>query len=110
MPDPVATPDPAPRRRLSNVSDLSLVPPIGNRQATFAWTCASWGLIPIAGLPLGLLGVLAGVAGIGRALMRPADGGLRYAIAAIIFGLIEVPVNVMGLWYIIDGIRRLQTG
>src|SRR5438309_1849892 len=87
--------DPAPRRRRVDAADeahLALTRPIANWQAKFAWACACWGLVPVAGLPLGALGVAFGLLGWRRVRVRPEDLGIRHAVGGVIVGAAELVV------------------
>jgi hypothetical protein len=83
--------------------------PIANWQATFAWTCASWGLIPVIGLLLGVLGLVFGLLGWRRVRRRPEDLGVRHAIGGMILGAIEIVVNVIGTTLVVIGILELRS-
>ena len=89
--------DPAPRRRrrggAADEAQRSLTRPIANWQAKFAWACATWGLVPVAGLPLGALGVAFGLLGWRRVRRRPEDLGIRHAVGGVIVGGVELAVN-----------------
>lgn len=85
----------------------SVTQPIANWQATFAWRCTEWGLIPFAGLPLGLLGLVFGALGYWRFRRKPEDLGIRHAVGALIMGGTEVAVNVAGIACIVTGALSL---
>jgi hypothetical protein len=95
-------PEPLPRRRGQTVYRMS--EPITNRAALRAWRCAEWGLLPVAGLPLGLAAVSLGVVGLRRFRRDPSVLGARHAFAAVILGAIEVLVNLTGLTLIVVGL------
>ena len=85
----------------------SVTQPIANWQAKFAWRCTEWGLIPFAGLPLGLLGLVFGALGYRRVQRKPEDLGIRHAVGALILGPTEVVVNLAGIACIIKGVLSL---
>ena len=87
---------------------LSVTQPIANWQAKLGWRLTLWGLIPVAGLPLGLLGFTFGALGYRRVRRRPEDLGIRHAVGALILGAIEVLVNVTGIACIIKGVLTLM--
>src|SRR5262249_27310424 len=105
--------DPKPKRkrarggRASEEALLTLTKPIANWQAKFGWHCAMWGLIPIAGLPLGIIGVVLGGLGYRRVRGRPEDLGIRHAVGALILGAVEIAVNVAGIACIVKGVMTL---
>lgn len=86
---------------------LTLTKPIANWQAKLGWSCAMWGLIPILGLPLGLLGLILGLWGFRRVRRRPEDLGIRHAVGAMILGAIEMICNLAGLGCILKGLAEL---
>jgi hypothetical protein len=109
---PTPTPDePAPRRRrrgdAADEAHRSLTRPIANWQAKFAWTCASWGLVPAAGLPLGALGVVFGLLGWRRVRSRPEDLGIRHALGGVIVGGIELVVNAVATYCVFRGLHQI---
>ena len=85
-------------------ASLSLTRPIANWQARLAWNCAMWGLLPLAGLPLGVLSLLFGLWGWVRVRRRPDDLGIRHAIGSVLMGPIEIAVNVVGTLLILQGV------
>src|SRR5947208_8178559 len=110
--DPPPPPDPpAPRRRrrvdAAGEAHLSLTRPIANWQAKFAWACASWGLVPVAGLALGALGVLFGLLGWRRVRRRPEDLGIRHAVGGVIVGAVELVVNAAATYCVIRGLGQI---
>jgi hypothetical protein len=114
-PDRPPPSDPAPngnrrRRRGARASDeavMTLTKKIANWQAKFGWKCAMWGLIPVAGLPLGLGSLTFGWLGYRRVRRNPDDLGIRHAVGALLMGPIEIVVNVAGLACIFRGIEQL---
>ncbi|HEV3142810.1 MAG TPA: hypothetical protein VGZ47_02885 [Gemmataceae bacterium] len=96
------------RVRASVEAQMSLSGPIANWPARNAWRCALWGLIPMAGLPLGLAAMLLGWVGWRRAKQRPQDVGYHHALGAVILGAMEVLVNLGGLSCIFVGLRQLH--
>lgn len=103
------TPAVQPRRRGIRASDeavLTLSKPVANRQAKLAWICTCLGLTPVAGLFLGMLGMILGWLGLNRVRRRPEDLGIRHAIGALILGGIEILVNLVGLGCIVYGILK----
>ena len=114
-PDHTPTSDPISkgkrRRRGARASDeavMTLTKKIANWQAKFGWTCAMWGLIPVAGLPLGLGSTTFGWLGYRRVRRNPDDLGIRHAVGALIMGPIEIVVNVAGLACIFHGVEQLM--
>lgn len=112
MTSPTEDPDKPKRRRArggkaSEEALLTLTKPIANWQAKFGWHCAMWGLIPFAGLLLGLFGVTFGGLGYRRVRRKPEDLGIRHAVGALILGSIEVLVNVAGIGCIAKGVLVL---
>ena len=114
-----ALPDPAPasekpalprRKRPQAAAEALLSPlkPIANWQAKFAWNCACWGLIPVMGLPLGLLALGFGLLGWWRAWRWPNDLGLRAAIGGVIVGSVELLFNAAGVYFLISGWQELS--
>jgi hypothetical protein len=87
--------------------DLVLSTTTGNVPARVAWACAQWGLIPVVGLVLGVAAICASILGFWRVCTRPADGGKRFAVAALILGTVEIAVNGTGIWLVVRGIRQL---
>jgi hypothetical protein len=107
---PPEEPKRKPRRRNNRGFDeavRSITQPIANWQATFAWRCTEWGLIPFVGLPLGLIGIVFGALGYRRFRRRPEDLGIRHAVGALILGPIEVAVNLAGIACIVKGVLQL---
>ena len=99
-----------PRRRRIRAADeavLTLSKPIANWQAKFAWGCAAWGLIPGAGLPLGLIGMAFGGIGLRRVRRNPEDLGIRHALGGLMLGGIEILVNLVGLGCIVSGVLQI---
>ncbi|MFL5339370.1 MAG: hypothetical protein ACJ8F7_04305 [Gemmataceae bacterium] len=92
------------RNQAAEEAHLALTHPIANWQAKFAWACACWGLIPVAGLPLGALGVLFGILGWCRVRLRPDDLGLRHAVGGIIVGGVELLCNAVGFYFVAAGL------
>ena len=86
---------------------LTLTKPIANWQAKFGWHCAMWGLVPVVGLLLGMLGVAFGALGYQRVRRKPEDLGIRHAVGALILGAIELVVNVAGIACIVKGVSVL---
>lgn len=114
-PTPPAAIPPAkkkPRRRrgdrAAEEAVLTLSVPIANWQARLGWLAAMWGLIPVAGLALGIIAVMLGALGYRRVRRRPDDLGIRHAVGALILGAIEILVNVAGLGCITYGIQQLE--
>jgi len=95
------------RSRAQSEAQLALTSKVANWQARYAWQCAMWGLIPIAGVPLGLAATLLGVLGWARVRRRAEDQGLRHAVAGIIVGSAEILINTVALACIIRGIADL---
>jgi len=99
------------RRKRPNAADeasMTLTKPIANWQAKFAWACASWGLIPVAGLALGTVAVVFGAAGWARVLRQPDDLGVRHAIGSMLLGSVEIAVNTIGTLLVIKGVLQLS--
>ncbi len=86
---------------------MTLTKKIANWQAKLAWNCAMWGLIPIAGLPLGVCSLTLGWLGYRRVRRNPDDLGIRHAVGSLIMGPIEILVNVAGIACIVHGITEL---
>ncbi len=110
-PKPSAPATAASRRKRADAGDeaqLSLVRPIANWQARLAWACASWGLIPILGLPLGLMGVVFGLLGWRRVHQHPDDLGLRHAVGGLLVGGFELLCNGAATFCIIRGLLELR--
>lgn len=112
-PPAATTPDKKkPRRRrgdrASEEAVLTLTVPIANWQARLGWQAAMWGLIPVAGLALGIIAVALGALGYRRVRRRPDDLGIRHAVGALILGSIEILVNLAGLGCIGYGLSRLE--
>ena len=112
MTSPTEDPGKPKRRRArggkaSEEALLTLTKPIANWQAKFGWRCAMWGLIPVAGLPLGLLAVALGALGYRRVRRKPEDLGIRHAVGALILGAIELIVNLAGIACIVKGVLAL---
>ena len=108
VPDPKD--DKSTRRKRTQAAEeahMALTRPIANWQAKFAWACACWGLIPVAGLLLGALGVLFGFLGWSRVRLRPDDLGLRHAVGGIIVGGVELLCNAAGVYFVAAGLGRL---
>lgn len=101
--------EPARRRRMRAADEavLTLSRPIANWQARLAWKCASWGLIPVLGLALGLIGMLFGWIGLRRVRRSPEDLGIRHALGGLILGGIEILVNLLGLGWIAAGVLQI---
>src|SRR5437764_15472466 len=95
------------RRRRGDAFDeavRTVTQPIANWQAKFAWACACWGLIPVAGLILGTLGVMYGLLGWHRVRAHPDDLGLRHAIGGIMVGTVELLCNAGGVYCLTVGL------
>ena len=108
---PVPEPPIKPRRSRVHASveaQMSLSGSIANWPAKHAWLCAVWGLIPLAGLPLGLAATLLGFVGWRRAMQRPEDVGYHLALGAVILGAMEVLVNLGGISCILVGLQQLH--
>jgi hypothetical protein len=86
---------------------LGLTNPIANWQAKCGWHCAMWGLIPFAGLLLGVLALMLGALGYLRVRRCPDDLGIRHAVGSLILGSIEMLVNVAGIGCIVKGVTLL---
>lgn len=86
---------------------MSLSIPIANWQAKLAWKLASWGMIPVAGLPLGIAATVLGLAGWRRVQRRPEDLGIRHAVGGVIVGSLETVFNLSGILAIFYGLRQL---
>jgi hypothetical protein len=98
------------RRKRMNAADEASIwntKPIANWQARFAWSFATWGLVPVLGLPLGLLGLVFGLAGLHRVHGRPDDLGLRHAIGAVMLGGLEILFNGVGTVLVVKGVLVL---
>ena len=96
------------RVRASVEAQMSLSGAIANWPAKHGWCCALWGLIPLAGLPLGIAAMLLGWFGWKHARQRPQDVGYHLALGAIILGVMEVLVNLGGLICIFIGLHQLH--
>jgi hypothetical protein len=113
-PDSLPAPEPERNRkrvrkriRASDEAVMTLTRHIANWQARLGWNCAMWGLIPVAGLPLGVGALVLGLLGYRRVRRSPEDLGIRHAVGALIMGPIEIAVNVAGLACIARGIIEL---
>jgi len=93
--------------RASEEAVLSISVAIANWQAKVGWFCAMWGLLPVAGLPLGISAAALGILGYRRVRQRPEDLGIRHAVGAMLLGVIEILVNLAGLACIARGIVEL---
>lgn len=96
------------RRRAASDALPNLQPTIANWPAAVGWRCAMFGIIPIVGLPLGIMATTLGLLGYWRVRRKPADLGKRHAIGALIFGPIEIVVNVAGIACIVQGVMELM--
>lgn len=103
------TPSGRRRRRTTAAGEaqIALVAPIANWQARYAWASASWGLLPVVGLPLGIAAVVLGLFGWRRVRRRPDDLGVRHAIGGIIVGTLEIITNSAGIACVVQGVREL---
>jgi hypothetical protein len=70
--------------------------PTGNRWAGVGYTAAVLGLVPGLGLVLGPLALLGGWLGTRKARRDPDRRGASHATAALLMGLMETPLNLLG--------------
>jgi hypothetical protein len=68
---------------------------------------ACWGLIPVVGLPLGLLGLIFGLLGWRQTRQQPDDPAIRHALGAVILASLEIVVNLSGLICLYLGLHEL---
>ena len=113
VPESTPVPEPPIKRRRNRVRAsvealMSLSGPIANWPAKHGWCFALWGLIPLAGLPLGLAAILLGWFGWRRARQRPHDVGYHLALGAIILGGMEILVNLGGIACILIGLHQMH--
>jgi hypothetical protein len=69
--------------------------PYKNLRALIGYYCAIFGLVPIAGLVLGPVALLFGIAGVNYAQAHPEDRGLYHALFAVILGTAEFTAHLV---------------
>jgi hypothetical protein len=78
--------------------------PEGNTPARIAYLSVWFGLIPVAGLLLGLIAVFYGLLGYRWAKGDPKKRGLGHAFVSCVGGLFEVICNGLGLLLVYRGL------
>jgi hypothetical protein len=69
--------------------------PYQNLRALIGYYCSIFGLVPIAGLVLGPIAFLFGIAGVTYAQAHPEHRGLYHALFAVVLGTAEFTAHVV---------------
>lgn len=85
------------RKRLDKADVPTSFLPDGNPSARTAYLCAIFGMIPVAGIVLGMAAMIYGWLGYKFASGTEAKKGIGHSIVSMLLGAVEVIVNVVGL-------------
>jgi len=69
--------------------------PYKNAQALAAYYCGVFSLIPVLGLPLGIVAFVLGILGLGYARMHPEARGQAHAWVGIIVGGLSATAHIL---------------